>query len=168
MKRILSGILAAVTILCLCSTGFAAAQTPSAPCQLVVNGQTLDCGKLPLAPYAEAGTVMVPLRLVGRALGYTVSWDEKTGAITIDDHYIQKATLFNHSAAAVFTGELKVIDMSREVTDAVPTAIHSGCTYVPLEFFREFFNDTAFVNGVITISPSTCELENTNPSAIGG
>ena len=30
MKRILSGILAAVTILCLCSTGFAAAQTPSA------------------------------------------------------------------------------------------------------------------------------------------
>ena len=60
------------------------------------------------------------------------------------------------------------LHMSREVTDAVPTAIHSGCTYVPLEFFREFFNDTAFVNGVITISPSTCELENTNPSAIGG
>ena len=167
MKRILAALLAAA-ILCLCAAAPAAAQAKPAVSQLVVNGQTLDCGRLPLAPYTEAGTVMVPLRLVGEALGYTVGWDAKTGAITIDDCYIQRATLFNRSAAAVFTGELKIIDMSREVTDAVPTVIHSGCTYVPLEFFREFFNDTAFVNGVVTIAPSTCELDGAGTSEAGG
>ena len=125
---------------------------------IIVNDQPLDLSDLPLTPYKEDDTIMVPLRKIGEALGYTVSWDPETGEITIDDDYIQKATLINGAATVVFEGKLQVINMSREIENAVPTVIHDGYTYVPLEFFQEFFNDTAIEGAAITIAPSKSEL----------
>lgn len=125
---------------------------------ITVNDKELDLGSLPEAPYKEGNTVMVPLRLISEALGYEVGWDTQTGAITVDDHYIQKAILKDGTAAVKFEGELKIIDMSREVENSVKTTVHDGCTYVPLEFFGEFLNDTVVEGEKITVAPSKCEI----------
>ena len=101
---------------------------------------------------------MVPLRLIGEALGYTVNWDPESGAITVDDDYIQKATLFDGTAAVSFEGHLQVIDMTHSRENDAPTACYEGCTYVPLTFFETFFNDVSLQGDRISVSPSMAEL----------
>lgn len=157
MKKFFAFLLALSVVFSLSAAAFAA-EEPAAY-TLVLSGQTLDLRELPAAPYAEGDTVMVPLRKVAEALGYSVGWDAKTGAITVEDAYTQKAFLYNESAAVVFEGKLQIIDLSRTIENAVPTVIHDGCTYVPAEFFREFFNDVAVDGTVITIAPSMCEIQ---------
>jgi hypothetical protein len=160
-----------VTVISLCAPAFAAAlpqKKAAVPYTITVNDKTLDLGKLPLAPYTEGDTIMVPLRMIGEALGYEVNWNSETKAITIDDHYIQRATLFNGTATVIFKGELQIIDMSREVQNTAKTVIHNGYTYVPLQFFREFFNDTTVTGNVIMIAPSKSELQAKNATAAIG
>lgn len=157
MKKFLSAALAVIMFISVNIPAFAA-EPDTQPYKIIVNEQTLDLSGLPCAPYREGETVMVPLRKIGEALGYKVGWDAQTGAITIDDAYIQKATLYNGSAKAVFEGHLQIINMSREIENSVKTVIHKGHTYVPLEFFQEFLNDTAVEGSKITIAPSKCEI----------
>ena len=123
-----------------------------------VNGQSLDRTGLPREPYWEGETLMVPLRKIAEALGYTVTWDRELHAAVVDDGYIQRAVLRPGTVQVDFTGHLKVIDMGRTVENAAKTVIHQGYTYVPLAFFREFFNDTALEGGVVTVAPSMAEL----------
>lgn len=157
MKKFLSAALAVIMFIFVNIPAFAA-EPDTKPYTIIVNEQTLDLSGLPCAPYREGETVMVPLRKIGEALGYKVDWDAQTGAITVDDAYIQKATLYNGSAKAVFEGHLQIINMSREIENSVKTVIHKGHTYVPLEFFQEFLNDTAVEGSKITIAPSKCEI----------
>lgn len=159
MKKLLSMILAATAVLALYIPAFAADDIQEESYAVVVDGQTIDLGDLPVSPYKQGSTVMVPLRKIGEALGYKVDWDPETNAITIDDKYIQKATLFDGTAAAVFEGRLQIINMSREIENEAATVVHDGYTYVPLEFFTEFFNDTAIDGSHITIAPSRCEIQ---------
>lgn len=163
MKKILAALLAAATLLPLPVLAAEEETPPAVVAQpvtfsLMVSGKEIDLSDLPLDPYWEGDILMVPLRKIGEALGYEVSWDPETGAITIDDHYIQKATLYNGTAAVSFEGHLKVIDLTHPWENSVPTVIHDGCTYVPLDFFQSFFNDTALEDGVISVSPSMSEL----------
>ena len=102
---------------------------------------------------------MIPLRKTAEALGYRVEWDAETGNITVDDDYIQGAHLHSGTAKAVFTGHLKVIDMSREVENAVETVIYEGYTYVPADFFEEFFNDVVVDGMSVSVAPETVELD---------
>lgn len=125
---------------------------------LLVNGNELTLDDLPTEPYIEGETVMVPLRKIAEALGYNVTWDYDTQSVTVDDDSIQKATLKNRSCEAVFEGHLKVINMSRTIENERETVVRDGYTYVPLEFFREFLNETIVENGVISVSPQMCEL----------
>lgn len=157
MKKLLSAVLAAIALISAAVPAFAA-EADAQPYTIVVNEQVLDLSDLPCAPYRKGDTVMVPLRKIGEALGYKVGWDAQTGAITIDDEYIQKATLYHGTAKAVFEGHLQIINMSRESVNSVETIVHSGYTYVPLEFFQEFLNDTAVEGTEITIAPSKCEI----------
>ena len=162
MKRLFAGLLALLAALTLCVPAFAENDEPETAAWVIsVSGQNLDLQDLLVAPYREGDTVMVPLRAVSEALGYTVGWDPETRAITVDDEYIQKATLCAGSAAVTFEGHLQVIDMSREMENAVPTVIHEGHTYVPVQFFQEFLNDTAIDGTVITVAPSMCEINGT-------
>ena len=157
MKKFLSAVLAAITFVSI-SVPALAAEAEVQPYTIIVSEQTVDLSDLPRAPYREGETVMVPLRKIGEALGYTVDWDAQTGAITIDDEYIQKATLYNGLEKAVFEGYLQIINMSREVENSAKTVVYDGYTYVPLEFFQEFLNDTAVEGSKITIAPSKCEI----------
>lgn len=125
---------------------------------IIVNGQSQDTSDLPKQPYNDGETVMVPLRRIGEALGYSVDWDASTCAITIEDTYIQKATLFNGTADVVFDGKLEIINMSRKVENSAKTVIHEGHTYVPAEFFGEFFNIVNIDGFDIYIEPCKSEL----------
>lgn len=124
---------------------------------IVVGTETLDLGDLPCAPYYEGDTLMVPLEQIAKALGYQVEWNAETGAITVEDAYIQRAILLDGSETVVFEGKLQIIDMSREIKNAVKTTVHEGCAFVPLEFFEEFMNTTNIEGTTITIAPSMCE-----------
>ena len=96
MKKRLFKTLALLTLFSLCTPAFAANYAPKEVEQaytIIVNGETLALDDLPVAPYLEGDSIMVPLRKIGEALGYTVGWDAESGAISIDHDYIQKATL---------------------------------------------------------------------------
>ena len=88
MKKILAAALTAATLTALTLPALAS-DAPlliaPAPYTLTVSGTQLDLSALPKAPYEEDGILMVPLRLIGEALGYTVDWDPETGTITMDD-----------------------------------------------------------------------------------
>lgn len=162
MKKIFAIILTLSTVLSL-SVPALAAESPQENedvfYTIVLSGQTLDLHDLSTAPYMAGNTVMVPLRKIAEALGYNVGWNAETGEITVEDTYTQKAFLSNKSTTVVFEGKLQIIDLSRTIENTIPTATHDGCTYVPLEFFQEFFNDTAIDGTVITIAPSMCEIQ---------
>lgn len=159
MKNRVKGLLAAgLMALLVVLAGTNALAAEESGYAIFVNGKELDLSDLPRGAYLEGDTLMVPLRKIGEALGYTVGWDAETEAITLDDEYIQKATLYEDSAHVTFEGWLKVINMSREIDLTVPAAVHSGRTYVPMEFFEEFFNDVGVEGKTITIAPSQVEL----------
>lgn len=122
----------------------------------------LDLSALPCDPYYDGEYMMVPLRAVAEALGYKVSYNEATGEITVDDDYIQSATLKNGSATVTFKGHLQVINMSRDITLPVRTAIIGGHAYVPADFFTEFFNEVKVENGVVTIAPQMAYIDGVN------
>ncbi len=126
---------------------------------IIAGGKGLDLSDLPQAPYEVGNSVMVPLRRTAEALGYQVSWDAETGAITVEDAYVQKATLWDGTERVVFKGKLQIIDMSREIENGEKTAVYDGCTYVPAEFFKEFLNDVTAAGTTITVAPSLCEMD---------
>lgn len=159
MKNRVKGLLAAgLMALLVVLAGTNALAAEESGYAIFVNGKELDLSDLPRGAYLEGDTLMVPLRKIGEALGYTVGWDAETGAITLDDEYIQKATFFEDSAQVTFEGWLKVINMSREIELSVPATVHNGRTYVPVEFFEEFFNDVGVEGNTVTIAPSMAEL----------
>ena len=118
MKKFLTSVLIIITVLSLCNTAFAEKimkKEDATTYTIIVNNKVLDLSSLPLTPYEKIGTVIIPLRQTSEALGYKVDWNAETMSITIDDGYIQKATLYNKTAIATFEGKLQIIDMSREI-----------------------------------------------------
>ena len=161
MKKFISALLSVCCLFALALPALADEAPPdekSYTIQIGLEKTEPDLSTLPRRPYYEDGVLMVPLRLIAEGLGYRVGWDAETGAITVDDDYIQKATLYNGTAEVVFESHLKAIDMSRTIVNAVPTVIHDGYTYVPLAFFTEFLNDVSEEDGTILVAPSMCEL----------
>lgn len=165
MKKFMAGILVAVTLIFLNIPALATeadmAEAASAY-TIIVEEQAIDLSDLPRAPYKKENTIMVPLRKIAEALGYRVGWDAETGAVTVEDAYVQKATLFHGTEKVVFEGKLQIIDMSREIDNSVKTIILNGYTYVPLEFFEEFLNDITVEGTIIAVAPSRCELNTDN------
>ena len=117
---------------------------------LTVDGKELQTEN---KPYYEDKTLMVPLRAISEGLGYTVSWDDETQTITVEDAQIQKATLYPDKDEVSFTGKLRIIDMSRTVKNEKETKVIDGHTFVPLEFFKEFSNETKITGNNVTVSP---------------
>lgn len=98
MKKFLTSVLIIITVLSLCNTAFAEKimkKEDATTYTIIVNNKVLDLSSLPLTPYEKIGTVIIPLRQTSEALGYKVDWNAETMSITIDDGYIQKATLYN-------------------------------------------------------------------------
>ena len=155
MKKMLAAALAAVL-----TTGVFAAAADN-PYRITIGTEKMeaDTSNLPSAAYLRGNTLMLPLRIISEGLGYTVTWDPETETITVDDDYIQYATIREGSADAVFTGRLKVIDMSRETEMPEKAEIIDGHTYVPSDFFKEFLNDVVIDGETVSVSPSMAQID---------
>ena len=158
MKKSIIFTTALITAMSIGTSAFAA----DGAYTLKVSDKAIDLSAIPTVPYKEGSDVMVPLRAVSEGLGYTVGWDESTGEITVEDAYIQKAYLHNGSAEVKFDGKLKIIDMSRTVTNSKETVIIDGYTYVPCYLFTEFLNDVIIEGTEISISPSKVYIDRAN------
>lgn len=125
--------------------------------RILVGGAPVSTKDLPYAAYEENGVIMLPLRAVGKALGYKVSWAAAAGDIVMEDS-IQKVVLHNGSSTAHFTWKLTNINLSGTVELETAAVIHNGYTYVPASLFELFFNEVRVEGTVITVSPGMKEL----------
>jgi hypothetical protein len=101
---------------------------PYAP--IVVGEDTII--KKPNA-YAIGNEIMVPVRAVSEALGYTVGWDDESRSVTVGD--------------TAFTIGEQILNLP------VAAELKDGFTYVPLKFFTEVLglNNAYFFEGQIHI-----------------
>lgn len=116
---------------------------------LTVNGKEIDTEN---KPYYDGETLMVPLRAISETLGYNVSYEDETEKITVSDQQVLKATLYPGSDEVSFEGLSRSIDSNRTVKNAKETRVIEGHTYIPLEFFKEFSNETTISGNSADIS----------------
>ena len=126
--------------------------------QLVVNGKILDTTGLPFPWIKERGVVLVPARLVAESLGYTVSWNEETQTVRIEDS-IQQIDLIPGERIGVFQGKLENISLTRREEMQEAPLLVGDYLYVPVTLFRRFFNDIKISNDRISITVQKVETE---------
>jgi len=95
-----------------------------------VNGTTIAA---PAAFQTADGILMVPLRAVAEALGYSVTWDAGARGIRL-------GVAIN---AWIGNTEVNVARMAPQTISAAP-ALVDGTTFVPLDFFRVIGVNNAF------------------------
>lgn len=126
--------------------------------KLVVNGKVLDTTGLPFPWIKERGVVLVPVRRVAESLGYTVSWNEETQTVRIEDS-IQQIDLIPGERIGVFQGKLENISLTRREEMQEAPRLVGDYLYVPVTLFRRFFNDIKISNDRISITVQKVETE---------
>ncbi|MCH3949848.1 MAG: copper amine oxidase N-terminal domain-containing protein [Acidaminococcus sp.] len=127
-------------------------------CSLYVEGKKLDTTGLPAAALKQNKTVLIPLRKVSDALGYTLTWiPEKTTARM--DMSIASMDFKNGVNEYKRQGKLKAINLDQTFKyDAAPEIIN-GVTYVPADVFGAFFNDVSVADKTVKITVQKAELQ---------
>ena len=126
--------------------------------KVVVNGKVLDTTGLPFPWIKERGVVLVPVRRVAESLGYTVSWNEETQTVRIEDS-IQQIDLIPGDRIGVFQGKLEDISLTRKEEMQEAPRLVGDYLYVPVTLFRRFFNDIKISNDRISIDAQKVETE---------
>ena len=106
----------------------------------------------------ERGVVLVPARRVAESLGYTVSWNEETQTVRIEDS-IQQIDLIPGERIGVFQGKLENISLTRREEMQEAPRLVGDYLYVPVTLFRRFFNDIKISNDRISITVQKVETE---------
>lgn len=142
IQKIISGITIAATLL---SILVFASETPvlisEAPEKaIIVNGQKIE------ADYLEDGeNIMIPVRKVCEALGFTVTWDSETNGVVVEK-MPQYCTFNIYEDGYTFARTAPIMLGSKPV-------VKDCVTYVPVAFAGEIIPcDTKVENGVITIT----------------
>jgi hypothetical protein len=110
----------------------------------MLNGELISVAS---EPRLDSGTLWVPLRKLGHALGGTVDWEESSGVsiLYLNDHV---ATFQAGAASVNFDGEL--IDLQ-----AAPY-VEEGETWVPVRVFEKAFGYSLVAdpqNGIVELTP---------------
>jgi hypothetical protein len=109
--------------------------------ELVVENTLIE--NAPSAWTTENGVIMVPLKHIAEALGYTVKWNADLRLVMLSDSF------------TVTIGQDAYVDMSKEAPLILGTApeIREGRTFVPMHFFREVIpmNNAYFFENQIVI-----------------
>ena len=121
MKRFLKS-LSLLLILFTCSIQTAAA----ASVNVTLNGKQLS---FDAAPYIENGRVLVPMRGILQALGYSVQWQEHIQTVLATKDGVAISLPLNSTAVSV---------NNTEVTIDVPAKLYNSRTFVPLRFLAEY------------------------------
>ncbi|QGG46812.1 copper amine oxidase N-terminal domain-containing protein [Heliorestis convoluta] len=108
--------------------------------EYMVNHQVVKAAE----PYAdEKGTIMVPLRSIAEALGYSVTWDGRDQSITVGQDFSLQIGKDAYTSLGIRPIELGTAPVLKDNT-----------TYVPLHFFREVvaMNNAYVFEGQIVIN----------------
>lgn len=92
---------------------------------IVVEDQVLANAPAPFV--TDNNVIMVPLKQIGEALGYNVTWSAELRVVMLSDSF------------TVAIGQDSYVDMSKDEPIALGTApvIRENRTFVPLHFFRD-------------------------------
>ena len=101
--------------------GYVAAQ----PGSLSVNGTALDLTE-GQRPFVHEGKLMVPVRRLAEALGYSVHWDAKTTTVTVER---EGKTLYTFTPGA----DTLVVADGAEWSVALPAQLNNGVTFLSLD-----------------------------------
>lgn len=85
----------------------------------------------PVSPVIEAGTTLVPLRIIGENLGATLDWDGFTKMVTITKGSTQIKLVINSKSVQVNNVKKQLL---------APPKLIKGTTMVPLRFISENLN----------------------------
>lgn len=131
-----------------------ASATPPAPpsaeevasAKISVNGTVIDAPTLYLAANGE---IMVPLRAVAEALGYTVSWNNESRSIVVEGG--QDATKISMTIGYEYYKDAQTTPITLSTASEISTESHR--TYVPVSFFTQVMtlDQAAFIDGQLTI-----------------
>jgi len=107
---------------------------------IVVNGNIIEA---PSAYVNDEGTVMVPVRAVSEALGYEVSWVQKTNTVILDN-------VISFSIGKDAYTHMKNVPIE---LGTAPELVNSR-TFVPLSFFTEVIKvkEAEIIGGSIVIN----------------
>lgn len=106
---------------------------------VTVNGKSVDW-----RPIEKAGRVMVPLKRVGEALGFTVTWDETARAAKIANSEFVLLIYPNTDSYVRSSNSGKIV-LSDPVSYGAACQILDGSMYVPVRVFE-------LLGGTVTLS----------------
>ncbi|MGE5678983.1 MAG: stalk domain-containing protein, partial [Pseudomonadota bacterium] len=139
-------------VLCLLTANFAdtvfaqASGTTTPPLSMQILGKKVESAS---SPVVKNNRIYLPLRVVGEALGYKVTWNAKTSTMEL------KAA---SSSFKVTIGSKTAYVNGKKVTlDAAPV-MHKDRAHVPLTFVQKYFNNTTTydkVKNVVSIEKKT-------------
>lgn len=98
---------------------------------IVIDGQEIALGEYDVIQTTPT-TIMLPLRVMAEALGYTVSWDGDKGTVELQSSVGTIATM------TIGSKEYGKLKMAVPLDDA--PEIVNGKTLVPVEFFTQVLN----------------------------
>lgn len=112
--------------------------------QVDVDGQPVDLQGLPIKHYN--GHLMLPLRPVAEAMGFTVSWDPTTYTAILSNGQIQSPVQIGFDS--YFYSSIHAIGMSAPFSVGASPMLIDGWTYVPAQYFS-MFADSKVADGTL-------------------
>lgn len=140
MKRLFAGLLCSVLL----ATGVPALAAQNYTVE--VEGNVLD---LTAVPYEENDRVMLPLRAVAEALGFTITWEQKTKTAYLDNGTLSSSAVIGSDQYAI--GGDPAEGSTSAQSFGAPPALVEGVTYVPSEFFTLLCGHTTVKDGKVSI-----------------
>lgn len=118
---------------------------------MVIDGEklSLDGGSI----FLRNGNLMVPLRVVAEALGFTVEWDEETNTASLDNGEVK--TTVQIGLDSYYMASSQAIGHSAPFNYGAAPTISGGKTYVPVQLFSLLYSNpeaVSIADGVITIT----------------
>ena len=158
LKKAISGVVCALMLVMPIYAGCSSAAISSgvstgyASYILTVNGIVLNTDSIQGMPslYIENGNIMVPVRPVAEALDYSVSWDEETQCIMVEDE---------NSEMILFVGSddysrssKNAVNMTAPVSFGAAPEMREGHTFVPAKAFELMYCEVAEKANTVAIS----------------
>lgn len=123
------------------------------PAQTQHTGLSVNGKKLNEDIFMDNGNVMVPVRAVGEALGFTVTWNPKDRSVSLDNGEVK--TTITLGADSYYKASSKAIGLTAPFSLGSAPVAYNGRVYVPAAMFNLLYsNDNAVTlsNGTVDIS----------------
>ncbi len=109
---------------------------------LMVSGLTVNGTEIATAPFVREGVLMVPLREVAETLGFTVTWDEATRSVMVENEEVSTKVELGYDFYEVDSADS---DEIVELTFGTAPLLSNEKTFVPVGLFDELVGEDAIV-----------------------